>query len=49
MNRRIPPPDPGWRLASSVAVFIVALAVAALLCVDDFEPPPRQGNTELDR
>jgi hypothetical protein len=47
MNRRIPEVEPVWRLASGIAVFIIAMAVASLLCVDDFEP--RRGSTEIDR
>lgn len=35
-----------WRLASSIAVFIVALAVAALLSIDDVEGTRPQENEQ---
>lgn len=51
MNRRIII-DParesfGWRLATSIAVFIFALAVCALLSVDGWGPQ-RPSTTEVE-
>jgi hypothetical protein len=37
-NRRIVvEPNPGWELAKGIAIFLVALALAALVSVDDVE------------
>lgn len=34
--------SPGWELAKGIAIFLVALALAALVSIDDVEPlkPP---------
>lgn len=46
MNRRIiidPQDEPwGWRLLTSVLVFLGALAIAALLSIDDVDTAPRR-------
>ncbi len=39
---------PALQFAVSVAVFVAALAVAALLSIDDVEGP-RRGTTEVER
>lgn len=48
MNRRIYIPEredsKAWRLVSSILVFLFALAVCALLSVDDYEPAPQRPN-----
>lgn len=49
-NRRIveaQQDSPAWRLVSGILVFIAALAIAALLSIDDVDTQ-RRGTTEVE-